>query len=61
VQILKDASTTVVVQGKIFKNLAERLKSLADPLAEANNLFDLPCPNCGKTFRYNVRSGEVEK
>ena len=61
VEILQDASTTVVVQGNVIKSLAKRWKSVTDPLAEANDLYDLPCPNCGKSFRYNVRSGEVRK
>lgn len=60
IQALEDASLALVVRGNVIQSLVGKLKNLRqDPLAEANNWFDLDCPQCQRSFRYHVKTGEV--
>ncbi len=58
------ATADIVMGGKVvdtLKELAQKIQAMwADKeLAEANAWIDLPeCPNCGKAYQYNLRTGE---
>ena len=58
------AADTVRGMGETLREIAQRIQGLlSDPeLEEARAWLDLPaCPHCGNTYRYNVRTGEVNK
>jgi predicted RNA-binding Zn-ribbon protein involved in translation (DUF1610 family) len=65
IQAYEDVGETDVVRGFIdeTKKAIDGIRQLltTSSVEAANAWLDMPaCPNCGKTYRYNVRTHEVK-